>query len=181
MLKRFVIAAVCCALPLAAARAQAPTAATTATDTTYSRVLTIQPINLVLTIVAGEYEQKLGAATTWGIGTTYWDAGPIGGSGKYFSGEVKLRYYPDGTALRGFSVGGSAGLSNISGGNGSSTLSAPSLGVLLEYQWLLGKTKSFVVAIGGGAKVLIASPDRNSSGDFTLRYPTARVSIGFAF
>jgi hypothetical protein len=176
MLKRLVIAAVCCLLPQCAVRAQ---------DTTRTRVLSIQPISLVLTIVSGEYEQKLGAASSWGIGANYWDAGPIGGSGKYASGEFKLRYYPDGTALRGFSVGASAGYVHLSGGNGDTShraaLVGPSLGVLLEYQWLLGKTKSFVVALGVGAKAILVNQDKNASGDYTLRYPTTRISIGHAF
>ncbi len=176
MPKRLAITAALLLLPFAVLRAQ---------DSTHTRIASIQPINLVFTIVSAEYEQKLGAASTWGIGANYWAAGPLGGSGNYTSGEFKLRYYPDGTALHGFSIGASAGYVSISGGNGDSfrsgALAGPSFGVLLEYQWLLGKTKSFVVAIGAGAKAILVTQDRTSSSDSALRYPTMRISIGYAF
>jgi hypothetical protein len=176
MLRRLTFAAALLLLPFAASRAQ---------DSTHTRIVSIQPINLVLTIVSAEYEQKLGAASTWGIGANYWDATPLGGSGNYSSAEFKLRYYPDGTALRGFSIGASAGYVSISGGNGDSfrsgALTGPSLGVLLEYQWLLGRTKTFAVALGGGAKAILVSQDKSSSSDSALRYPTMRISIGYAF
>jgi hypothetical protein len=175
MPKRLAITAALLLMPFAVLRAQ---------DSTHTRIASIQPINLVLTIVSAEYEQKLGAASTWGIGANYWDAGPLGADGKYVSGELKLRYYPDGVALHGFSVGGSLGYTNISGASSGvrqTTVAGPSLGVLLEYQWLLGKTKSFVVAIGAGAKAIVVTQDKTSSNDYTSRYPTMRISIGYAF
>jgi hypothetical protein len=175
MLKRLAIATALCMLPFASVRAQ---------DSTHTRVVSIQPISLVLTIVSAEYEQKLGAASTWGIGANYWDAGALGADGRYVSGEFKLRYYPDGVALHGFSVGGSLGYTNISGNSSGvrqTTVAGPSLGVLLEYQWLLGKSRSFVVAIGAGAKAIFVTESKSSSNDYTSRYPTTRISIGHAF
>ena len=53
--------------------------------------------------------------------------------------------------------------------------------MLLEYQWLMGAKKSFALALGGGAKALIVNEDQVTNSTFTAHYPTARVSIGYAF
>jgi hypothetical protein len=103
---------------------------------------------------------------------------------KYSSEDLKLRYYPNNAALFGFSVGGSVGFSQAKGTDGSGTdqsVSAPSFGVLLEYQWIMGEKKNFALALGAGAKTLMVSEDKLSSTDFVVHYPTARVSIGYAF
>jgi hypothetical protein len=57
---------------------------------------------------------------------------------------------------------------------------SPSIGVMLEYSWLLGASKSFYIATGLGAKAVFISSD-DFGENVTARYPTARLSVGFAF
>ena len=150
-----------------------------------SNVLSIQPFNAVLlNAFSGEYERRTGTALTFGIGGTYWKVPDTGDDDlTYTSGDVKLRYYPQGTALQGFSFGGTVGFSQISEtiGTDDTSESGPSFGILLEYQWLMGASRNFAVALGIGAKAVVVDEDTIGSEDFTARYPTARISVGFAF
>lgn len=49
------------------------------------------------------------------------------------------------------------------------------------YQWLLGLQRNFAVALGAGAKAIFINDKDFSSADFIARYPTARISVGYAF
>ena len=85
--------------------------------------------------------------------------------------EFKLRYYPGDVVLRGWSVGATAGstrFSNIVDGN-RETLVAPTLGLIVDYNWLLGRSEHFLIGTGLGAKRVLASEDAHVS---------ARTSIG---
>jgi hypothetical protein len=148
-------------------------------------VISIQPINAVFTAYSAEYERSMTAASTFGIGGTYFDVGDDVDNVIFKSADVKLRYYPNGTALMGFSFGGSAGFSSIRGIDDTTgeetSLSGPSLGFLLEYQWLMGVRRNISVALGAGAKAVFVKDNNFSNDNFSARYPTARVSIGYAF
>ncbi|HEX2716658.1 MAG TPA: DUF3575 domain-containing protein [Gemmatimonadaceae bacterium] len=158
-----------------------------------SNVLSIQPLAAMFTVYAGELEHRLGTASTIGLGASYWSHGDTnkdGSSGKYASGDLKLKYYPQGHALEGFSVGGQVGYTSLTGTettiNGSTTttqketLSGPTVGISLDYNWLLGATKGFYIGLGAGAKKLFIK-DSAILTDVIATYPTARLSIGFAF
>ena len=54
----------------------------------------------------------------------------------------------------------------------------PTIGVALDYNWLLGPPQAFYIGLGVGAKKIFAS---SKNDDATFGYPTARVSIGVAF
>lgn len=166
------------------AAAMMPFAAASAQETAIgpSNVLSFQPLTAMLTVYAAEYERKTGTALTFGIGGTYSDLGD--NDLTYRSGDLKLRYYPQGTALRGFSFGGSVGYTSVSESlfDGSdASANGPSFGVLLEYQWLMGASRNFALALGLGAKAVMVDEDEFSNSDFIARYPTARVSVGWAF
>ena len=144
-----------------------------------SGVLSIQPISAMLTVYSGEGELALNRSVTLGAGATYWDAGSLGDDDfTYLSGDLKLRYYPEAHALQGFSFGGSVGLTRVAEADTVSQTS-PSIGVMLEYGWLLGQSRSFYVGVGLGAKAVFINTDDFDS--VTARYPTARLSVGFAF
>jgi hypothetical protein len=146
-------------------------------------VFTIQPLTAVFGFYSAEYERAATKAVTWGLGGNYWSPDASSDDFSYASGEFKLRYYPSGVALQGFSVGGSLGYSNVRGQNSDGTTGsagAPSLGVLLEYQWLMGEKKNFAIALGVGAKALFISEDEFDN-DFVAKYPTARISVGWAW
>jgi hypothetical protein len=163
------------------AMAAAPLGAIGAQDAAPRNVLSIQPLGTMFQTFAGEYERAVGKALTLGVGGTYW-AGFSGSDFTYTSGELKIRYYPNEAALQGFSVGASLGFSTVRQKDdaASGSASGPTVGVLLEYQWLMGEKKHFALALGVGAKSLSISRGSLSE-SFGTRYPTARISIGYAF
>jgi hypothetical protein len=147
-------------------------------------VFSIQPLNAMFTAYSAEYERQTAGAVTVGVGGTYFDIGDAFDQVTFKSVDFKLRYYGNGVALSGFSFGGTAGFTSVSGTDFNGTeesASGPSLGVMLEYQWLMGMQRNFAVALGVGAKAVFVNDNQITSDDFTARYPTARVSVGFAF
>lgn len=168
-----------------AAAALMPFAAASAQNAAPRNVISVQPLNAMMTVYSGEYERQVGTAVTFGVGGTYWNASEAGDEASYTSGDIKLRYYPSGAALAGFSLGASGGFTQVSARDAGSTIdeseSGPTFGVLLEYQWLMGAKKSFSLALGAGAKMLFVNEDNVTNASFTARYPTARVSIGYAW
>ena len=163
----------------AAAGAQATPAPKTA-------VISIQPLSAVFGVYSAEFEKALTPTVTLGVGGSFWSHDDDVSTTKYSSADVKLRYYPEAHPFRGFSFGGQAGYTSLSdkmdfGSSGSQTdkASGPTLGVALDYSWLLGESKSFYVGLGLGAKKIFAS--NKDVGNATLAYPTAHISIGYAF
>ena len=172
--KTMSIAALVCLIPrLASAQEQTGKAA----------VISIQPISAMLTVYAGEVELAMSRSATIGVGGTYWSPDVIDGDFNYLSGDLKIRYYPEGHPFQGFSFGGSVGVTHLSASASSSSsgsATGPSIGVLLDYNWLLGAEKAFYVGLGLGAKTLFIS-DKSVADQATLHYPTMRLSVGWAF
>ena len=156
-----------------------------------NQVVSLQPITAMFTLYSAELERKLTPTLTLGVGGTYWSDGEDDTDGsvdaKYASGDLKLRYYPGATPFQGFSFGVQAGVTRVSGsvtneGTGETeegSTTGPTFGVALDHNWLLGASKSFYVGLGIGAKALFI--DEDAIDDATVRYPTARISIGYAF
>ena len=169
----------------------APASAGVSLPAPRSGVLSIQPISAMFTLYAGEYEHRLSPKLTLGVGGTYVSHGADADAGgidtRYSSGDVKLRYYPGAAAFQGFSLGVQGGYTRITGAitndaTGESregSASGPTFGVALDYNWLLGASRSFYVGLGVGAKALFV--DAEKFNDAAARYPTARISIGRAF
>jgi hypothetical protein len=102
----------------------------------------------------------------------------------FTSTEIRLRYYPAGVALQGFLLGGAIGLSNVKGTSRSlidQSQTAPSIGLMLEYQQLLGQKRGLSLALGVGARAVFVGKDEITSPEFRARHPTARVSVGWAW
>ena len=119
----------------------------------------------------------------------------LGGVGSYIdvdnwrftTFEAKGRYYPGGVVLRGPSVGAAVGWSHIAhrmntdSGSVRPTLSAPTLGILFDYNWILGRDQRLLVGTGVAIKRLLASKaSRNEVGVWPA-IPTGRLILGFAF
>jgi hypothetical protein len=151
-----------------------------------STVLSLQPLTAMFTIYSGEVEQRLAPNVTLGAGGSHWSFGDEDKLA-YTSWDAKLRYYPEGHALSGFAVGVQGGYTRISerwtdgttGATDEHTGGAPTAGLSLEYNWLLGQNRSFFVGLGAGAKKVFINADEFNDPTFT--YPTGRISIGYAF
>lgn len=147
-------------------------------------VLSVQPLGLIFEFFSAEIEHALKPSMTVGLGGSYWNGTGVGI--RYTSGDLKLRYYPEGRALQGFAFGGQVGYTSITGQSTSpstatseATVSGPTIGVGLDYNWLLGASNAFYVGLGLGAKRLFVNT--KDVEDVSGGYPTARVSVGYAF
>ncbi len=109
---------------------------------------------------------------------------------RYTSIDFKFRYYPGEVVLRGFSLGASVGylgysapstLSNPGGVELRGKLNTPTIGVLADYNFLLGLHHRFVVGTGIGAKRVLSSSAERSAVDLPRAYFTGRFTVGLAF
>ena len=78
-----------------------------------STVISFQPLSAMITLYAGEIEQRLGSKITLGAGGSHWGYGSDN-EFKYTSGDLKLRFYPEGHALTGFALGVQGGYTKVS-------------------------------------------------------------------
>lgn len=153
------------------AHAQAPRANRT--------LVSINPLGLPFEIYTGEVEQKVSGIVT--IGGAFSHIGAFSDA-SYTTVEGKLRFYPNEEAFKGFSIGISGGLARVSedavdGAKRSD--SAPSLGVIADYNWILGKSRRVLVGTGVGAKRIFVDGDKYDN--INVAYPTVRFQIGMIF
>lgn len=144
-------------------------------------VITLNPLGIPFEYFSGEFERIVTGLTTVGITGSY-----LGFDDEsYATLEGKLRFYPNEEAPKGFSVGLSGGFTRLEGDEWNGTESVrtsetrPTIGVIVDYNWILGRTRRFLVGAGLGAKrILGASGDII---DVNVGYPTARFQMGFLF
>ena len=167
-----------------------------------------------------DYEHAIGAqGFAFGLGGLHIMGGDdADGGGDWFfdDGELswaqaKLKYYPGDVTLQQFSVGVTAGVvrekrfeyvyvpydpanppTQPPPRRGYSDV-APTLGVVVDYNFLLGRQKRFLLGVGVGAKRVLKNVERR--GSYTLEeinagkgpsplnqvYPDGRFTVGFAF
>jgi hypothetical protein len=87
--------------------------------------------------------------------------------------------------LRGFSVGFTAGYLRYSVARVESVnravLDGPAIGIVTDYNWLLGGTQRFLVGTGLGAKRVLASKAERDEVQLRRAYVTVRFIVGLAF
>lgn len=150
--------------------AQAPRAGRT--------LLSLNPLGLPFKYVSGEVEQKLSPIATLGGSISYLDVD----DNSYTSYEAKFRLYPNEEAFKGFSIGIAGGITRVSESYSDQpdrSETAPTIAVIADYNWLLGKTKRVVVGTGVGAKRIFGDDDEFIDANFA--YPTVRFQIGVIF
>ena len=145
------------------------------------------PIGAVFQWYSFEGEHMIGSGgVSLGLSTSYLSAGTDDDEFdvdlKYNSVDAKVRYYPGEEGLKGFSVGGSMGITMLKGaletddGEERESAQAFSTGVVIDYNWILGRKQRLVVGLGAGAKRLWGLDV-----DEAAAYPTARLTVGYAF
>lgn len=143
----------------------------------------INPLGLPFEYVSTELERKVSGMATLGASLSYLGVD----DDSYLSVEGKLRLYPNEEAFRGFSIGLAAGFSRLNETYGSGynpavedqSTTRPTIAVLADYNWLLGKSKRILVGTGVGAKRIFGDDDFFD--DISLAYPTVRFQIGVLF
>ena len=148
----------------------------------YESYVGINPLGIPFDIFAIEGETGVAQGITVGGVASYTDFR----HDRYTSFDFKARYYPGEVVLRDFSAGVSLGYLNYSTPSKTipgtrDRLSAPTLGLIADYNWLLGTEPRFLVGTGVGVeRVLANSGDRQRVGlDRALL--TARFTVGLAF
>jgi hypothetical protein len=155
----------------------------------YHTIISINPLGIPFEIASVEVESVMLPGVTFGGALNYVSAGD---DPRFFTGDVKARYYPGEVAMDGFSVGLGVGFVRYSnkvwvqgpGDVGLETrekLTAPSVSVLVDYNFLLGAQRRFVIGTGIGAKRILAGREDRARVDIPRAYPFARFVIGLAF
>jgi hypothetical protein len=157
----------------------------------YRALIGINPLGIPFDIGALEIEGVMLPGVSIAGAVSYSalndDDGNGEGDPRFFSGDVKVRYYPGEVALKGFGVGLGLGFTryseNRSAGTGfqRETLTAPTISVLADYNFLLGARQRFVVGTGLGAKRLLASEEDRDRTGAPRAYPFVRFVLGLAF
>lgn len=194
MIHRFLLSLVIAGAVPSAARAQTPPPPVVRA-TPYTQTVSINPLGLPFGIYSAEYEVAVpgGGGLAVGVGGTYAsdffedDEGDGGDGSRDVWFEGKVLYYPSEVALRGFSTGLTLGYHNarndggdlFSPGGEVRSEGAPTIGVLLDYNWLLGPRRRFLVGTGIGARRVMKQVDAGSP--LEQVYPDGRLQIGLAF
>lgn len=183
------IAVAAVVLPLGASSAQVQDRGTIY-PVPYRAFVGINPLGIPFDIGALEVEGVMlpGVTIAGALSYSAIDDDDDGGSDpRFFSGDVKVRYYPGEVALKGFGVGIGLGFTKYSELRTDGTVSqreeltAPTISVLADYNFLLGARQRFVVGTGIGAKRLLASEEDRERAGAPRAYPFVRFVLGLAF
>jgi hypothetical protein len=137
------------------------------------------PIGLPADIGSVEVENAIAPGITVGGVGSYTDVDQH----RFTTFDFKIRYYPGEVVLRDYSIGGTLGytrFSNVVSGTRES-LSAPTVGIVFDRNWIYGRGQHFVVGTGVGAKRVLASTAERKRADVDRAVVTARLVLGFAF
>jgi hypothetical protein len=151
--------------------------------------IAINPLAIPFGLFSAEYEAALPSpGFTVGIGGTYF----TNDGDRDSWAEVKGLYYPNEMPFRGFSIGLSLGIHSARNipeclfdviGSGCSqdrkTQTAPTLGVLVSWDWLIGRQERFRVGLGIGAKRVLKDVGR--ADPLEQVYPDGRFVVGLVF
>ncbi|HUR34783.1 MAG TPA: hypothetical protein VM032_13365 [Vicinamibacterales bacterium] len=144
-------------------QAQEPTAAR-------AQVVSANPFGLLLGLFNAEYERKVSASASAGVGGSSF----VGGDDEYLNADAFYRFYPSGRPLDGFAFGVKAGMTNI-----RHTGTYVGVGFDTNWSWLLGQNDHFYVGAGFGLKRLFGVGATDTNLEFI---PTVRIiNVGIAF
>jgi hypothetical protein len=137
------------------------------------------PLGVPANVFTLELENAVTSGITVGAVGSYIDFD----KSRFATADFKVRYYPGEVVLRGFAVGVSVGATRYSHpvNDVRQSLSAPTAGLLLDYNWLLGRSERFLVGTGIGAKRVLASESERQRANVDYATATTRLIFGFAF
>lgn len=188
-----------------AAAAAQPVEAPAAPRPLVTQTASINLLALPFGFAAGEYERALQRGFALGIGgITTLGFSPVNDDDdfdsnfdqRFTTAQLKLKYYPGENGLRGFAVGVTAGIvyagesqrgvigfdpttgTPIFSAVSRKSTTAPTLGAVLDYNFLLGRRRRFLVGIGVGARRAFGV---NEIDPVDAVLPDGRLQIGFGF
>lgn len=179
-----VLASISTAAAFSAVGAQTATQQPARVPIRYLSYVAADPVGIAFDIASLELETAIAPGITVGGTASYSSLSDQ----RFTSFDLVGRYYPGEIVLKGFSLGLSGGYlkySNLVGNNQGSatreTLTAPTIGLALDYNWMLGSEHRFIVGTGIGAKRVLASQASRDRVQMDRAYGTARFVVGIAF
>ena len=149
----------------------------------YRTYVAVNPLGIPFNIAAAELETAVASGITVGGAASYTALQ----HDRYTTFDAKLRYYPSEVVLQGLSIGASVGHSRYStlvgspNGDIRSGLDYNTIGLLVDYNALLGARKRFVIGTGLGAKRVFGNSDERDRLGLDNPLLTVRFVVGLAF
>jgi len=146
----------------------------------YRTYVAINPLGIPFDIASAEVESGVAEGVTVGGQGSYTHLG----DDRYTTFDAKVRYYPSEVVLQGFALGVSVGRTHFTTRDtdvARRSLDFGTVGLLLDYNWMLGVRRRFIVGTGIGAKRVLANADDRAAADLDHAYLTARFVVGLAF
>ena len=147
----------------------------------------VNPIGVVGNIGTVELETGVVQGITVGGVASYIDVD----HDRFTTFEFKARYYPAEVVLRDWSIGATLGGTHFSTLQDTTigqvnthvrqSMTAPTLGLIVDKNWLTGRGEHFLIGTGVGAKRVLASRDDRDRVDIGPAIFTARLILGYAF
>lgn len=137
------------------------------------------PVGLPADVATFEVENAVAQGITVGGVGSYIDVDHQ----RFTTFDFKVRYYPGEVVLRDWAIGATVGYSRFSNlVNGTrQSLDAPTLGIILDRNWLYGRGQHFLIGTGVGAKRIIAPTADRDRADVERAIVTGRLTVGYAF
>jgi hypothetical protein len=176
------------ALSVAVGHAAAQGATTAAGPASVRKsMLAINPMGIPWDVFQVEFETGVARGGTVGVTGSYTDLN----AERNTSIDLKVRFYPAEELFNRISAGLSVGYTKFDREvccgsppdfvTTRETLSAPTLGVVIDYNWLQGSSRRFLLGTGVGAKRILASRSERDRLQLERAYPTARFVVGVVF
>lgn len=148
----------------------------------YRSYVAVDPLGIPLDIVSLEAESAVANGITMGGAVSYTALVHK----RYTSVDAKVRYYPGEVVLRGFSLGAIFGITKFANDTANAagvkeSFTAPTIGVALDYNFMLGERGRFIIGTGITGKRVLASAPKRALVDIDRAYPSARFVVGLAF
>jgi len=138
----------------------------------HQQTLSTNPFGLMFELINAEFERTMTPRTTWGVSGSYFGLSDL----DYVNGNVMFRFYPQGTALRGFFIGSRTGVFRVDNDVDAGLFFG--MGFEIGYNWLLGAEQNFDVSLGLGATRLFGGDLDGVS----LVIPSIRLlNVGISF
>jgi hypothetical protein len=146
----------------------------------YRTYVAVNPLGIPFDIASIEVESGVAQGVTVGGQASYTAIV----HDRYSTFDAKVRYYPSEVVLRGFSLGVSVGHTHFTTRDNDvarQSLDFGTVGLLLDYNWMLGAQHRFIVGTGIGAKRVLANSDDRDAAGVSRAFMTARFVVGLAF
>lgn len=155
------------------------------------QVISVNPFLPLAGYFQAEFERKLKDNASFALAGSF-----VPWNNDYVNVDAKLRLYPQDRALEGLGFSAGLGIGRAKTDvlfdpctpvptcdpiqRPGKWVTAPTFSIETQYQWLMGRSRSTAVTVGGGAKRYFFGDDEAVGGVIRV-VPTGRITIGWAF